>query len=133
MGHTVQKLPPTYTEGTWVPTWAGFSADPAGTARYILIGKLCFAWFNVSSAGTSNATTAGGKTMTLPFTSYNGTSQVVIISRIVNAGANQSAPGMGVISSNSNVMTVYRDSTTATAWTASGNCYWAFAFCYEIA
>lgn len=131
MGHAVQRLSP--IAGTWTPTFAGFSVDPTVTARYILIGKLCFFWVTASAHGTSNSTTASGKTMTLPFTSYNGASQAIPISRLTDNGANQSAPGLGLIASNSNVMTVYRNSSITTAWTGSGNCSWSTNGVYEIA
>lgn len=131
MGHAVQNLSP--VGGTWVPTFAGFSADPTMTCRYVLVGKMCFFWITTTGHGTSNSTTASGKTMTLPFTSYNGVGQNIIIARLTNSGSNQSAPGLGSIASNSNVMTIYRDSTLITAWTASGNCSWSTSGVYEIA
>jgi hypothetical protein len=130
MGHAVQNLSP--GAGTWTPTFSGFSADPTMTARYVVIGKFCFFWVTATGHGTSNATTAG-KTMTMPFTSYSGTSQSVVIARLTNNAIAQSAPGLGLIASNSNVMTVYRDSTTTTLWTASGNCSWSTTGVYEIA
>lgn len=130
MGYAVQKAEP--LAGTWVPTFTGFSVDPTMTARYVVIGKFCFFWVTATGHGTSNATTAG-KTMTLPFTSYSGTSQSVIIARLTDSGTAQSAPGLGIIASNSNVMTVYRNSTTTTTWTASGNCSWSTTGVYEIA
>lgn len=133
MAYAVQKAPAAYSTGTWVPTWAGFSADPTVTARYILIGKLCFFWVTATGHGTSNATTANGKTMTLPFTAFNGTTQSIMISRITNSGASQAGVGVGLIASNSNVMTVYRDGTLILAWTASGNCSWSTTGVYEIA
>jgi hypothetical protein len=131
MGYATQK---TFSVlSSWVPVFAGFSADPTVTARYLLIGKMCFYWVTATAHGTSNSTTASGKTMTLPFTSYNGTTQNTVAGRITNNGANQSAPGLGLIASNSNVMTVYRDSTLVTTWTASGNCSWSISGVYEIA
>lgn len=130
MGHAVQNLSP--IAGTWVPTFAGFSADPTMTCRYIIIGKFCFFWVTATGHGTSNSTTASGKTMTLPFTSFNGTTQSISVARVTN-NAVAIGPGVGIVASNSNVMTVYRDSTTSAAWTGSGNCSWSMVGVYEIA
>lgn len=131
MGYAVQKAEPII--GTWVPTFAGFSADPTMTCRYILIGKMCHFWITATGHGTSNSTTASGKTMTLPFTSYSGTTQSITIAGITDAGAIQTATGRGIIASNSNVMTIYRNAGITTAWTGSGNCSWACSGSYEIA
>lgn len=132
MGYVVQPSQPPAI-GTWVPTFAGFSADPTMTCRYLLVGKMCFFWITATGHGTSNSTSASGKTMTLPFTSYNGTSQNIVAARITDNGSAQSAPGLGLVASNSNVMTVYRNSTLTTAWTGSGNCSWSMSGFYEIA
>lgn len=121
------------TYSAWTPAWAGFSTDPVVVARYQVIGKTCFFWVNPSSHGVSNATTAAGKTMTLPFTSSSAIAQPVFTVRITNNGSPQAGPGFGLIALSSNVMTVYRDGVLNVAWTGSGNCSWSMFGQYEIA
>jgi hypothetical protein len=118
---------------SYTPTFAGFSVDPVVVARYMLIGKKCHVWLATTSHGTSNSTGAASTTITLPFTSNITIGQTVMCARIVNSGANQSAPGLLSIAANSNVATVYRDGTLITAWTGSGNKSFSFSIEYEIA
>lgn len=131
MGYAVQKAAPIW--GTWVPTFAGFSADPTMTCRYIVFGKTCWFWITTTAHGTSNSTSASGTTITLPFTSANITTQNAVAARITDNGANQSAPGLCLIASNSNVCTVYRNGSLTTAWTGSGNKSFSLVGQYEIA
>lgn len=58
-----------YTEGTWVPTWAGFSSNPTSVvAQYIKIGRLCTVFLTCINGTSNNATTS----VTLPFTGGGG-------------------------------------------------------------
>lgn len=115
-----------YSTGTYVPTFSGFSVDPSGvTARYILIGKLCFIHVFPASAGTSNATTF---TITLPFaaanTSVNYSSQVVINNNVQQAGRL-------MLTANSNIGTMQL--VSGAAWTALGVKTAFLMMTYEIA
>jgi hypothetical protein len=42
--------------GTFVPTWTGFSADPAGSVSYTRVGRIVTVQFTVDPAGTSDTT-----------------------------------------------------------------------------
>jgi len=42
---------------TWTPTWTGFSANPTGSYKFIISGKMCGLMDAISGFGTSNATT----------------------------------------------------------------------------
>lgn len=109
----------------WTPTLTGASADPTGTTRYILGGKKCNVWINFNGNGTSNAVT---KTITLPFTAYNGASQLFL-----GRGIDNSAPAVPILiatRSNSNIADVYA-SVAAGAWTALGLFRYSAAFAYE--
>lgn len=54
-----------YEEGTWVPTGNGVTLT-VNAAKYVKVGKLVTAWFDVTWPSTANASTAQIKT--LPFT-----------------------------------------------------------------
>ncbi len=118
----------TYTTGTWVPAWTGFSADPtAVTARYILIGKQCTVWL-FSTAGTSNATTT---TVTLPFAAANIANQAGMTFP-KNNGAFLTSPGRIYTTASSNIGTLDKD-IAGGAWTNPGGKGVVFNFTYEIA
>ena len=109
---------------TWVPTFAGFSADPTGiTARYVLNGKWCTVSLTMT-AGTSNATTM---TVTLPFAALGIVSHNPIVA---NSGTLQT--GRITTAAGSNVLTCTA-TPAAGAFTASGakNLFLA-GFTYEI-
>lgn len=107
------------TVGTWVPTFTGFSSDPAsGVYRYVLRGPVCTMFIRQPNSGTSNATTF---TITLPFTartiagmSWYGSA------RVMDNGTIPAGAGMGFIDSAGTVVTLYTD-FAATGWTNSGN------------
>ena len=100
-----------YATGTWIPTWTGFSVNPVVSARYTLVGKMCYMLFVTTSTGTSNASTA---TVTLPFQSKNDYYTFAICT---NSGTNSMA--LVHFTANSNVMDAYKD-LAAGAFTASG-------------
>jgi carbohydrate esterase-like sialic acid-specific acetylesterase len=115
----------------WTPSWGGFSANPTVTARYIdLGGGLVHCYLTATGHGTSNNTGASATTFTLPFNSVAGTSQGVQGSG-GTASTRQSVPFTVSIAANSNVATVFRDGTLATAWNGSGNKSFNLSFFYE--
>lgn len=108
---------------TWVPTFTGFSANPAiVNARYCVIGKMCFVNI-VMGDGTSNATSF---TITFPLAPANGQLLPCII-------RNNNVDGTGRLdlSAGTNIVTV-RSSLAAGAWTASGNKNLEGCFVYEV-
>ena len=123
MSYSVQQL--VTEEGTWVPTWTGFSADPTSVnARYyVLQNKFCVAELS-ATAGTSNATTL---TVTLPKTHANTFNANVPVTT-TNSGTRES--GLGIFTANSNIFTIAR--VSAAAYTASGNKLVTFTIIYPI-
>lgn len=121
----VDFSPVDYSEGTWVPTWTGFSADPTvQNARYKLVGKMCYAFITTSgNGGTSNAT---GLTVTLPFPSAFIQQYVV---RVKNNGT--FTVGLLQTAEGSNVATVF-SAMTGAVFTASGDKMVQVAITYEI-
>lgn len=116
-----------YEEGSWVPTYGGFSAAPSGGIfNYIKVGKMVTVWGSGSSAGTSNATT---KTITLPFAALRGDDPVGMGLAFDN-GAFKTNPCRIDLSASSATATVYLD-LAGTGWTASGGCTFYFSFTYE--
>jgi hypothetical protein len=116
----------TQSEGTWTPTWGGFSsALTGGAATYVKIGKMVFCNVNGFSAGTSNATT---KTITLPFASKNS-AVMAGMGHCMDNGAFQNNPMRIDTSASSTTANLYKD-LNADAWTASGSCVADFAFWY---
>lgn len=104
---------------SWAPTITGYSANPTNTVyRYRLLNNTVYIAVAEATAGTSNATT---KTYTAPFTAATITNMVWGGATTINVdnGANQ-ANGMMLISSNSNVINVYKSALVN--WTASGSC-----------
>jgi hypothetical protein len=109
---------------TWIPTFAGFSADPTAiSARYVLNGKWCTVSLTMT-AGTSNATTM---TVTLPFAALGIVTHNPIV---VNSGTSQT--GRIVTAAGSNILTCTATPASG-AFTATGakNVFLA-GFTYEI-
>lgn len=105
----------------WTPTAGGFSAAPVFDAKYVyLIPKLIFIFVATPTLGTSNSTAAGGTTVTLPTGVLAASDLHLPAPRINNAGS-QSAPGVASTTTGSNIITVWRDGTFATAWGTGGN------------
>lgn len=107
------------TVGTWVPTFTGFSSDPAsGLYRYVLRGPVCTMFIRQPNSGTSNATTF---TITLPFTARTITNMAWYAGgRVMDNGVIPANPGMAVIDSAGTTAALFTD-FAGTAWTNSGN------------
>lgn len=77
---------PNYSEGTWVPTWAGFGVTPPTTAlaSYVRIGTMVSLNVTLTSTGTSTTTAL---TMTLPF---KGITVIQVISCLIVDNGTQS-------------------------------------------
>lgn len=121
------------TTGTWVPTFAGFSADPSGGLyRYVLIGKTCIAMVEMPT-GTSNDTML---TLTAPFTARTATGMFwrALSSVVTNGGTTATEhPGRVFIGSGGTVITCYRTLDSTATWTNSGTKRCCFTLIYEIA
>lgn len=119
------------TVGTWVPTFTGFSVDPAsGNYRYHKVGKVFTIFVAMPNNGTSNAT---GLTITLPFTAATITGMAWYgFGYVYDNGALLADPGRNVIASAGTVVNCYTTSGGA-GWTASGNKRCGFSITYETA
>lgn len=122
MGYAIQEIT---TNGTWIPVFTGFSADPTvSEARYTKVGKIVTANLRLVN-GTSNATTF---TLTMPFA--GGSSSQIFIILITNNGSQ--AAGRMDIGANSNIATLYITPAGA-AWTNSGAKGCNFSVTYQTA
>mgnify|MGYP001611918650 CR=1 FL=1 len=110
---------------SWTPTFTGFSADPTGTHRYSLNGKMC----TVNIHETVNASNATTFTFTLPYNSKN----TIFIGGLnyVDNGAQSATYGKIELTAGSNIVIV-RTSGSSGAWTSSGNKAIRASFTYEI-
>lgn len=115
-----------YVQGSWIPTWTGFSADPTSvSATYILIGKFC--WVSLTGvAGTSNSTAL---TVTLPFTSKYTRPGISL--GLTSNNTSSFSDGRGDLAASSSVLTCYI-AQAATAFTNSGAKMVRLNFGYEI-
>ena len=103
----------------FVPTFTGFSADPATTVyRYKPSSGSMQIDIRQTANGTSNATTF---TMTLPVTAATVTNMVWISANasIVDNSAGVTTPGSIFVSSAGTVMNIYTNQQAA-GWTSSG-------------
>lgn len=118
-------------QSTWVPVFAGFSADPAGPiCRYTLIGSLCIASVMMPATGTSNANTF---TVTAPFAAKTVTNMTWYAAcRFYNNGVRGTVWGMANIGTAGTVFNIYKD-PNGSAWTASGGKSANFTIAYEVA
>lgn len=111
MGYSAQ---PQGIEGTWIPSFTGFSADPTDiVANYILVGNLCTVEIGMTG-GTSNATTF---TMTLPFAA-NATIIHTMGGGVDNGVQITTTPRMDTVAG-SNIGTCYKTASTSGTWTAA--------------
>lgn len=103
----------------WTPTFAGFSADPAGTHEFYIEGNWVYYSIRQTS-GTSNAT---NYTWTLPVRCDTLPSGMIWVDRIafaVDNGANSDTADYTLIDVNSPTICTMRKNHSATGWTASG-------------
>lgn len=113
----------TFTDWSdWTPTYTGFSANPTtGSAKYMVLGKLCFVWYSCTGGGTSNSTSfqMGG----LPIAPRTTTPVDIeyVVASAQDAGSNTTA----TIRFQQGTTTFLVGKGTApasfTTWTASGN------------
>lgn len=116
-------------EFNYTPTWAGFSTAPAigtGCFRFFFVGRECTVIIEPNTAGTSNATTAGGKTVTMPdgvtaLKQTGGTTWFATDNTNNVPTAAQPAPFSILTAGASATITIYKDNTLTAVWTASGN------------
>ncbi len=118
-----------YEEGSWTPTFGGFSSAPSGgSATYVKVGKIVMCSVNGWASGTSNATT---KTITLPFASEYAT-----VMSGVGHGMDNTAflndPCRIDTRAGSTTADVYKN-LNADAWTNSGACTFDFTITYRAA
>lgn len=100
----------------YAPTYAGFSADPSGGACMFHVVGQVVTFYHSRNDGTSNGATF---TITVPIPS---STFVTADCRIINNGAEGTAPGMAVVAESVNTsMTVHRTyQIGSAAWTTSG-------------
>lgn len=115
----------------WVPTFTGFSADPAnGVYYYTQIGKLVICTVAMPTNGTSNATTF---TMTAPTTTVTRTNAQWMGYGYGYDNTSTYVPQvMAQLDSNDNVISL-TGSGGGTAWTNSGGKRASFTLIYETA
>jgi hypothetical protein len=115
----------------WTPVFTGFSADPLGVYRYILVGKLCIAMVRIYSLGTSNADTFA---LTAPFKALTLSSMQwgCLCWRAYDYGNLLTTPAMALISDGDTSISVYKD-LSMSGWTTSGYKGANFTLIYETA
>jgi len=120
-----------YSEGTWTPTFTGFSANPVGIYRYVRVGTLCTVFVLMTADGTSNQTYF---TMTLPFVARTITSMIWVSSSgaYIDAGSGGILPPYLYVGSGSNILSLFTDLAGA-GWGNSGTKSARFVFAFEIA
>jgi hypothetical protein len=126
------KRTPRYEEGSWTPTFTGFSVDPVGSYRYIRVGKLCTLFVRMTTGGTTNATAI---TLSLPMQAAavgTGWAWMNPLAVTVDNGVTQTTPGRAQIVTGGSVATLFKD-TALGAWTNGGVMSVTFQLTYEIA
>lgn len=101
---------------SFAPQYGGFSSAPTDTSVYKVVDDICFIHRDVSTNGTSNATTF---TMTFPFQFANPAAIANWVATTDN-GATSSTPGhMQIASAGSNSASMYKTFYQG-IWTGSG-------------
>jgi hypothetical protein len=118
------------TYETFAPSFAGFSANPTVTARYLRQFGRCHYYLSTSAHGTSNTTSSNSTTVSLPFQSANFI-QRMPIAVITDNGSRQTGLGMMYVAANSSTGIVYRNPGEGTLWTGSGNKSFSFSVVYQ--
>lgn len=116
---------------TWTPTFNGFSTDPVVTARYYGIGKMVHCIITTTAHGTSNSTAINGFWYTLPFSSNPVFIQNTAGNRIQDNSVPLTVLSETTITPETNVGIMWKDATSATAWTGSGTKSFTTSFIYE--
>ena len=113
---TASNIPTAWT--TWVPTFTGFSADPAGGIyNYRTVGNEIEIEVVMPNNGTSNAT---GFTMTLPVTAATiANMEWVGYANCANNGAIVNTPCPSVIASAGTIITFWIAPNRSTLWGAA--------------
>jgi hypothetical protein len=102
----------------WTPTWTGFSANPAITAKFSIIGNtICIVIDNVTGNGTSNTTTL---TITNAPVPALRTIQLLGYIGATDNGANVAQPGHAETTATSATISFWK-SFYQGAWTGSGS------------
>jgi len=101
---------------SWAPTYTGFSSNPTGTETYKVLDDIIYIHRDVSTNGTSNATTF---TMTFPF-KFAVASAIYSWVATTDNGATGSTPGhLQATSAASNVGSLFKTFYQG-AWTNTG-------------
>lgn len=114
-------------DGSFTPTWVGFSADPAALVRYSIKGNLVTVMIDVATAvGTSDAT--GFQLTNVPAAIQPATTQHAFIAGGVDGGSN--IDGLAVEIQASAAAWILTATAARTAWTASSTKGFAEAEAY---
>jgi hypothetical protein len=120
-------------QGTWNPTFTGFSASPANPiCRYILVGKMCTCFIQMPAGGASNAATFY---ISAPFTALTVANMIWYghIGTMQDNSAWVSPVGQVVIVSGENIFRLHKTTTGNDGWTTNNNKVANFSITYEIA
>ena len=109
-------------------TIAGWAASPTGYIYYKKIGSMCFIKFKIT--GTSNA---DATSFTIPYANYNDFEGYFSAGNTVDNGTAATTPAAIRIAGNSATIVLYKDLSTANAWTTSGTKTIYGEFFYEVA
>lgn len=115
--------------GSWVPTFTGFSADPASpVTRYVKSGNICTASVRCINSGTSNSTSFA---ISAPFTAATITNMTWNIKAGEGVDNGAYTADIGVfITSAGNAFSLTRNGIAA-GWTAAGGKGANFQITYE--
>lgn len=113
-GTTTSEVLSDYEEGTWTPTFTGFSVDPTATGTYTKVGRQVTVKLRTTALGTSNSTgfAIGG----LPYAC--GITEQGQICQAADNGVNGIA--IAYINATESSVALYFGAGAAN-WTASGN------------
>lgn len=113
-GTTTSEVLSDYEEGTWTPTFTGFSVDPTATGTYTKVGRQVTVKLRTTALGTSNSTgfAIGG----LPYAC--GITEQGQICQAADNGVNGIA--IAYINATETSVALYFGAGAAN-WTASGN------------
>jgi hypothetical protein len=113
----------------WSPTFGGFSADPVGIFRFTVNGTKCPLYFEMSTAGTSNANSF---TMSIPIAASASTSKVAVAVPAVDNGTRLTTFSLALIQPSGTTIAFGKDAA-GNVWTTSGAKRIVYGeICYEI-